>query len=211
MPCQPIETYIKRVTTTVALLAKFLNKPHVSSKLAEILRKSRFSLANVGCNLAPERIVVAIYAFSIVCPLLAYFGAFAVGPFSFEAFQFFLLPLSITYFFPFFVISLLNIDRPSPNPAPPMPEPLGFFLYLGVIALLLFYPIVSYFLWNRYRVAWILSFVASGSTIGLETYTASTTADTLIAFWIFGVSANLLILYLLWRSKDTFFNRAVDT
>jgi hypothetical protein len=25
------------------------------------------------------------------------------------------------------------------------------------------------------------------------------------------VSANLLILYLLWRSKDTFFNRAVDT
>ena len=158
------------------------------------------------CSFAPERIVVGIYAFSIACPLLAYFVAYSFGPFSFGIFQLFLLPLSITYFFPVFVISSRNIGRPSPNPVPALPEPFGFFLFLCLIALFLFYPIVSYFLWNRYRVAWALSFAASASTIGLEIYAALTSAPISSAFWIFGVTANLLTICLLWRSKTTFFN-----
>lgn len=168
---------------------------------------------------APERIVVAIYAFALMFPLLvvaiASFQKFlgpAVAqavPYPFGMYAVF-LPLSITYFSPLLFISLSQELRPSPISAPPMPEPLQFFIFLGVIVLLLFYPAVSYFLWYRYRVAWVLSFTASVSTLGLEIYAAATEGLILIVFWVFGVAANLLILYLLWRGKNSFFNRATD-
>lgn len=86
-----------------------------------------------------------------------------------------------------------------------LPEPLGTLVVLASPALIVFYPVVSYYLWYRYRVAWILSFTASVVTIGLETYAMSRVLD---ALWVFGVAVNSLILYLLWRSKSEFFSRA---
>lgn len=167
---------------------------------------------------APERIVVAIYAFALLFPLLVV--AIASFPFlgpavaravlyPFGMYAIF-LPLSVTYFSPLLFILLSQDLSPQPNPAPPMSEPLQFFIFLGVIALLLFYPVVSYFLWYRYRVAWVFSFTASVSTLGLEICAAATEGLISIVFWIFGVAANLLILYLLWRGKNSFFNSAKD-
>jgi hypothetical protein len=156
-------------------------------------------------NFAPERIVVAIYAFSGVCPLLMFLTMFAFPfldvsvllPLSF-------LPLSITYFYP--LVALTFDHGLSPQPASPAPLPFQFLMFFTIIALLLFYPLVSYYLWHKHRIAWSLSFLASVSTIGLETYATLTRTSMLVAF-CFGVSANLLILYLLWRSKNSFFNQ----
>lgn len=156
---------------------------------------------------APERIVVAIYAFALALPFLMV--TVAPLPFPFGMYAIF-LPLSISFFSPLLFILLSQALQLSPAPAPPMSEPFQFFIFLGVIVLLLFYPVVSYFLWYRFRIAWVLSFTASVSTVGLEVYAALTEDPMLIVFWVFGVTANLLILYLLWRGKSSFFNREMD-
>jgi len=189
----------------------------VLEKFALTMHRPRGPSVRTGHISNPERFVVAIYAFALVFPLLsgammqlpvlgpAIWGSF-LGQFAFYAI---LLPLSITYFAPLLFILLSQISRPLPQtPAPPMPLPFQLLIFFGGIALLLFYPVVSYFLWYRYRVAWFLSFTASASTIGLEVYVATTESLTSIVFWIFGTATNLLILYLLWQSRSKFFNSA---
>lgn len=191
--------------------------PHVLAKLALTVHVPRSPSLRISRISNPERFVVAIYAFALAFPLLsvAMIQIPVLGPAISQSFpgQFLLyailLPLSITYFAPLLFILLSQELRPlPPTPAPPIPLPFQLLIFFGGFALLFFYPVVSYFLWYRYRVAWVLSFTASTSTICLEVYAASTEGLISIVFWVFGMATNLLILHLLWRCRSEFFNRA---
>jgi hypothetical protein len=86
---------------------------------------------------------------------------------------------------------------------------------VGWLALLLFYPVVSYLLWNRFRIGWALALFAAVSTIGLSLYWASTEvlaeglASLPITDWTLGVLINSIILVLLWRCENDFFKPAL--
>jgi hypothetical protein len=174
-------------------------------------------LLNLSWNFAPERIVVVIYLFSIVCPLIGLIlGGFRDDEVGRQVFLVLTIPFSILFFLPFFHITVATPTflphRMALPPAPsPLPEPLWFFVLVGWLALLLFYPVVSYLLWNRFRVGWVLSLFAAVSTIGLSLYLASIEvlaeglASLPLTDWTFGVVANSIMLILLWRCKNAFF------
>jgi hypothetical protein len=185
-------------------------KSHTFAKLALTMHLPRNPDVKISFISNPERIVVAVYALALAFPLLvvaiARFPLLGpviaqAAPYPFGTYAIF-LPLSITYFGPL----LMPFGLGSTNSATLL-EPYGFLVFLGSLALIVFYPVVSYYLWYRYRVAWILSFTASVVTIGLETYAVSLSLGA-AALWVFGVAVNLSILYLLWRCKRKFFNNA---
>jgi hypothetical protein len=103
----------------------------------------------------------------------------------------------------------------SPPESPAVPDPFGLFVLVRWLALLLFYPVVSYLLWNRFRIGWALALFAAVSTIGLSLYWASTEvlaeglASLPITDWTLGVLINLIILVMLWRCENDFFKPAL--
>jgi hypothetical protein len=114
---------------------------------------------------AAERIVVVIYLFSIVCPLFGLvLGGMLYYSYGRQAFILFTVPFSTLFFLPFFHIAISPFLWPSTRAL--------LFVVVGWLGLLLFYPVVSYLLWNRFRIGWALSLFAAVSTIGLSLYEA---------------------------------------
>jgi hypothetical protein len=151
-----------------------------------------------------ERIVVAIYVLSIVCPLLAFpilsflDGVPSPSLAASIAYSLLFSPAYITYYVPLYFLYIPF------GPIPYYPPPFVLLIILSGIASVLFYPIDSYFLWHRYRAAWVLSFASSVFTILFEIYAEPIFAD-LAPFFVFGVIANFFIIFLLWRCKNEFF------
>jgi hypothetical protein len=174
-----------------------------------------------------ERIVVLTYLFSMICVLLGLlFGVLLLNSSGGQVFIVLTIPFSTLFFLPLFhiVVSPLPFwltGLPSWGTrswgsflswsSSPVPEPFWFFSVVGWLGLLLFYPVVSCLLWNRFRVGWALSLFAAVSTIGLSLYEALVEGlaegwpPLPMTDWTFGVVANSIILFLLWRCKNVFF------
>ena len=137
-----------------------------------------------GWYLTAERIVVLVYLFSIVCVFLGFLlGVLFYDSSGRQVFIILTVPFSTLFFLPIFHIAVsplplwvLGRGYPVINyfllGSSPMPAPLKFFMIAGWLGLLLFYPLVSILLWNRFRVGWALSLFAAVSTIGLSLYEA---------------------------------------
>ena len=153
--------------------------------------KTRFGLIQ-----SPERKIVAMYVLAYVMPLLVGlighipFSDTTVGsliPFGYYAI---LLPLSMVFFGPFF-----------------LPFPLAS--VLGILASIMFlvsflsYPVISYLLLRRNGAGWILSFIYSLATIGLDVFIISNIPE-LAVIWLFGIAMNLFVLYLLYSCRNEF-------
>lgn len=166
--------------------------------------KTRFGLIQ-----SPERKIMAIYVLAYVMPLLValidripFSGstiASLISPFGFYAI---LLPLSVVFFGPFLVPFSLG---------PLMKH--GYFIEslmipASIVFLVSFlsYPVISYFLLRRYRVAWILSFISSVTTIGLDAFVISNIPQSAV-IWLFGIVINFLVLYLLYSCRSEFFHQ----
>lgn len=153
-----------------------------------------------------ERKVVLIYVLAFTLPVLAaliarlpFIGQLIPYPFSTYAI---LWPLSTYLFAPFLVPFSLGPIRDYSS----LTAELAVLIPIGFFALILFYPMVSYYLWHRHRTAWILSFSSSGATIGLEAYSISHILES-APLWICGIAINSLILFLLWSCKNEFLRR----
>ena len=192
-------------------------KSHGLAKLVLSIRVPRSIDVDVISISNPEKLVVAIYLFALAFPLLVLASYMALAKFPLLGQTIFQSQLVIQFvqyalILPFFITYLPFLVIPYTGSPPafqwPLPEPLGALVFFGYLALILFYPIACYFLWYRYRVAWILSFTASAITIGADTYECALGSFSgAIALWIFGAAINLLILHLLWQCKSEFFNR----
>ena len=184
--------------------------------------------------LTAERTVALVYLFSIACVLLGLLlGILFYDSSGKQVFIILTVPFSTLFFLPIFHIpvfpmhfwvyelfpgndgryddySVINFFSWGSSP---LPAPLGFLMIVGWLGLLLFYPLVSLLLWNRFRVGWALSLLAAVSTIGLSLFEAFVGGlaegwpPLAMADWVFGVAANSAILFLLWRCKDAFFAR----
>ena len=192
-------------------------KLHGLAKLALSIRAPRSMGVGIISISNPEKSVVALYLFALTFPLLvlASYTILAkfpiLGPIVFQN-QLVIWFVQYALFLPFFITYLPLLVIPYVGSPPafqwPLSEPLGALVFFGSLALILYYPIVCYFLWYRYRVAWILSFTVSGFTIGADAYECALGSfPGATVLWIFGAGINLLILHLLWQSKSGFFNR----
>jgi len=189
-----------------------------------------FCVNHFGWYLTPERIVVLVYLFSIVCVLLGLLlGVLFFNSSGRQVFIILTVPFSTLFFLPIFHIPVFPMHFWLYELYPgnygqydgwinffswgssPLPAPLGFLVIVGWLGLLLFYPLVSLLLWNRFRVGWGLSLFAAVSTIGLSLYEAFVGGfsggwpSLAMADCVFGVAANSAILLLLWRCTDAFF------
>jgi len=158
-----------------------------------------------------ERKIVGIYAFAYLFPILAALiasiplsgsnVASLTLPFSLYAI---FMPLTIVFFAPFYflLLSLFPLEHSSS-----VNEPFLAFAWFVILGSVLLYPVISYFLLRRSRVAWILSFVSSLATISLDVYFISISRWTiLVPIWfLFGIVMNFLILYLLYSCRTEFF------
>jgi len=144
-----------------------------------------------------ERKVVGIYVLAYVMPLLVAligripFSDTTVGslihPFGYYAY---LLSLSMVFFGPFF--------------APfPLASVLGILASIMFLVSFLFYPVISYLLLRRNGAGWILSFIYSLATIGLDIFIMSNIPE-LAVIWLFGIAINMLILCLLYSCRTEF-------
>jgi hypothetical protein len=154
--------------------------------------KTRFGLIQ-----SPERKIVAMYVLAYVMPLLVALIdriptsetniASLISPFGYYAI---LLPLSMVFFGPFF-----------------LPFPLAS--VLGILASIMFlvsflsYPVISCLLLRRNGAGWILSFIYSLATIGLDVFIISNIPE-LAVIWLFGIAMNLFVLYLLYSCRNEF-------
>jgi hypothetical protein len=190
-------------------------KSHVLAKLALSMRMPRSPNVDIIRISDPEKLVVTIYLFALAFPLLvlASYTALAkfplLGPTIFQS-QLVVKLTQYAFFLPFFITCLPFLIIPyigSPPAIRLLPEPLGALLFFGSVALILFYLIACYFLWYRYRVAWILSFTVSAVTVAADAYECALGPNLpgAIALWVFGAAINFLILYLLWQCKSEFF------
>jgi len=155
-----------------------------------------------------ERKIVGIYAFAYLFPILvAVIGripfsgsniASLIFPFGYYAF---LLPLSMVFFGPFFVpfsLGPLFMKHGSVSQSP-----------LAILASIMFfvsflsYPVMSYLLLRGNGAGWILSFIYSLATIGLDVFVMSNIPETAVV-WLFGIATNLLVLYLLYSCRTEF-------
>jgi hypothetical protein len=148
-----------------------------------------------------ERIVVAVYASAFIVPFLVagmgtLFGYYLPYPISVYVL---FLPLSITFW------GVILLPFSLPVPLVQFPFWFSSIAFVFFIPLIVFYPLVMYYLWRRNRTASLLSTISCLGTIILETYSASIAQGGSI--WIFGIGANLVILYLLWRAKNSFFRQ----
>jgi len=154
--------------------------------------KTRFGLIQ-----SPERKIVAIYVLAYLMPLLVALIdripisettiASLISPYGYYAI---LLPLSIVFFGPFFVPF-------------PLASVLGILASIMFLVSFLFYPVISYLLLRRNGAGWILSFIYSWATIGLDVFIISNIPE-LAVIWLFGIAVNFLILYLLCSCRNEF-------
>ena len=159
-----------------------------------------------------ERKIVGIYAFAYLFPILAALIAWIplLGsniasltiPFSLYAI---FMPLTIVFFVPFYFLLLLFLLPLEHSSS--VSEPFLAFVWFVLLGSVLFYPVVSYFLLRGSRVAWILSFVSSLATISLDVYFISIIRWTILVpvCFLFGITMNCLILYLLYSCRTEFF------
>jgi hypothetical protein len=153
------------------------------------------TLVNLFCN--AERKIVGIYVLAYVMPLLVAlighipFSDTTVGslihPFGYYAY---LLPLSMVFFGPFFVPF-------------PLASVLGILASIMFLVSFLSYPVISYLLLRRNGAGWILSFIYSLATIGLNVFIISNIPEMAVV-WLFGVAMNMLIVYLLYSCRTEF-------
>ena len=164
--------------------------------------KTRFGLIQ-----SPERKIVAIYVLAYVMPLLVALIdhipfsdttiASLIYPFGDYAF---LLPLSMVFFGPFFVpFSLGPLFMKHGSASGPLAIP-GYIMFLVSF---LFYPVISYLLLRRNGAGWILSFIYSLATIGLDVFIISNIPETAVV-WLFGITMNFVVLYLLCSCRNEF-------
>jgi hypothetical protein len=144
-----------------------------------------------------ERKIVGIYVLAYVMPLLVAVIdriplsgstiASLISPFGYYAI---LLPLSMVFFGPFFV-----------------PFPLAH--VLGILASIMFlvsflsYPVISYLLLRGNGAGWIISFIYSLATIGLNVFIIGAIPEMAVV-WVFGITMNFVILCLLHSCRNEF-------
>ncbi len=128
----------------------------------------------------PERIVVALYAFAFAVPLVTALIGRLPGvnlPYPYGTYAF-ILPLSITFWgilaLPYWLgplSSWFSLITPS------------VLDYFWIFILIAFYPLVSYYLWRRHRIAWTLSAASSLMIIALESFSALNGGGAASCFW----------------------------
>jgi len=80
-----------------------------------------------------------------------------------------------------------------------IPISLGFVIFFGTLATALFYPLASYYLWHSSMRTVVLAIAASLLTATLDTY--AYLAESRSPLLALGIGFNLIIAYLLWRSR----------